>query len=196
MKGIAPMPGPQASARNLSSCGTDIRAASRVRGFLLNPRICALLLLFGAMVVVSPAQTFTILVSFNGTNGGDPVAPLIQGLDANLYGTTSIGTTSGGIGFGGTIFRTTTSGALTTLYSFCLESACTDGGGPTGLVQVADGSFYGTTLGGGLSTSSGTVFKFASDGTLTTLYSFCVQAKCADGAHPARIIHATNGSFY
>jgi uncharacterized repeat protein (TIGR03803 family) len=189
MKGIASIPGPKGCVRNFAPNGP-------LRGFLLNHRICALLLLCIAMVGVSPAQTFTPLVSFNGIDGGDPAAPLVQGLDGSLYGTTSTGTTSGGIGFGGTLFRTTTSGALTTLYSFCLQSTCADGSGPTGLVQIADGSFYGTTLGGGLSTSSGTVFKFAANSTLTTLYRFCVQSNCADGAHPARIIHATNGSFY
>jgi uncharacterized repeat protein (TIGR03803 family) len=146
---------------------------------------------------VSPAQTFTPLLSFNGTNGEDPVAPLVQGLDGNLYGTTSTGTTSGGIGFGGTLFRTTTGGALITLYSFCSQSTCPDGSGPTRLVQTADGTFYGTTVyGGGFSISAGTVFKFATDGTLTTLYRFCSQANCADGENPARLIRAAGGSFY
>lgn len=196
MKEIASIRGPQASAGVFSLKSPQVRAASSDCGFLFNHSVGALILFFGAMVLVSSAQTFTPLVSFNGIKGEDPAAPLIQGVDGNLYGTTSTGTTSGGIGFGGTIFRTTTSGALTTLYSFCIQSTCTDGSSPTGLVQVADGSFYGTTLGGGFSTSSGTFFKFAADGTLTTLYRFCFQANCADGAQPARIIHSTTGSFY
>jgi uncharacterized repeat protein (TIGR03803 family) len=198
MRGIASMIQPQRPAGKFSRLPNSrrVRIASSIREFLPYRRMCALLVLCCAIVVVSPAQTFTPLVSFNETNGADPAAPLVQGLDGNLYGTTSTGTTSGGIGFGGTIFRTTTSGTLTTLYSFCTQSTCTDGNGPTGLVQIADGTFYGTTVGGGLSASSGTVFKFAADGTLTTLYRFCVQAKCADGADPARTIHATDGSLY
>src|SRR5437868_10858826 len=156
MKGIASLSGPQDSSRNLSPTGTCVRAASRDRGIRLDHRICALLLLCCAMVVVSPAQTFTPLLSFNGTNGADPVAPLVQGLDGNLYGTTATGTTSGGIAFRGTLFKMTTSGALTTLYSFCSQSNCPDGSGPTRLVQTADGTFYGTTVyGGGFSISAG-----------------------------------------
>src|ERR1700716_3310734 len=195
MKGIASIPVPQGSAGKfypINNC-RRVRIASSIRELLPYRRMCALLVLCCAIVVVSPAQTFTPLVSFNGTNGADPAAPLVQGLDGNLYGTTSSGTTSAGVG---TIFRTTTSGALTTLYTFCTQSTCADGGSPTGLVQTTDGTFYGTTSYGGLSTSSGTVFKFAADGTLTTLYRFCAQAKCADGALPARIIHAIDGSFY
>ena len=195
MKAIASMPVPQGSAGKfypINNC-RRVRIASSIRELLPYRRMCALLVLCYAIVVVSPAQTFTPLVSFNGTNGADPAAPLVQGLDGNLYGTTSSGTTSAGVG---TIFRTTTSGALTTLYTFCTQSTCADGGSPTGLVQTTDRTFYGTTSYGGLSTSSGTVFKFAADGTLTTLYRFCAQAKCADGALPTRIIHATDGSFY
>ena len=61
---------------------------------------------------------------------------------------------------------------LTPLYSFCSLQNCADGGNPAaGLVQAADGNFYGTTLGGGLH-SLGTVFKITPSGTLTTLHSF------------------------
>src|SRR5258706_8896247 len=38
------------------------------------------------------AQTFTTLANFSGSNGSGPLfAPLIQGLDGNLYGTASAG---------------------------------------------------------------------------------------------------------
>ncbi len=74
----------------------------------------------------------------------------------------------------------------------------TDGATPvdTPLVQGTSGDFYGTTLGGGLN-GSGTVFKIAPSGTLTTLYSFCSQANCADGSLPyGGLVLGRDGNFY
>jgi uncharacterized repeat protein (TIGR03803 family) len=86
------------------------------------------------------AQTFTTLASFDGPNGLNPeYTSLIQGLDGNLYGSTTQG---GSSGFG-TIFEITPAGALATLHTF----SGTDGANPTGLVQTADGAFYGITRG-------------------------------------------------
>ena len=46
----------------------------------------------------------------------------------------------------GTVFKITPSGTLTTLYSFCSQSGCTDGEYPVAaLVQDTNGNFYGTT---------------------------------------------------
>jgi uncharacterized repeat protein (TIGR03803 family) len=43
----------------------------------------------------------------------------------------------------------------------------------------------------------GTVFQITPAGTLTTLYSFCSQPNCTDGAAPfAGLIQATDGNFY
>jgi uncharacterized repeat protein (TIGR03803 family) len=60
-----------------------------------------------------------------------------------------------------------------------------------GLIQGSDGNFYGTTA------QDGTVFKITPEGALTTLYSFCSQAKCADGYLPyAGLIEGIDGNFY
>jgi uncharacterized repeat protein (TIGR03803 family) len=65
------------------------------------------------------------------------------------------------------------------------------------LVQGRDGNFYGTTVYGGANHYDGTVFKITPDGTLTTLYSFCAQKGCTDGAGPyGGLILATDGNFY
>jgi uncharacterized repeat protein (TIGR03803 family) len=110
-----------------------------------------------------------------------------------LYGTT----VGGGAHARGTVFKITPSGTLTTLYSFCSQSGCTDGGHPlAGLVQATDGNLYGTTAGIG-DVGAGTVFKVTPGGTLTTLYSFCSQSGCTDGDDPtAGLFQATNGNFY
>jgi uncharacterized repeat protein (TIGR03803 family) len=59
----------------------------------------------------------------------------------------------------GTVFEVTPTGTLTTLYNFCKQDGCTDGLNPAaGLVQAADGNFYGTTSSGG-TYGYGTVFR-------------------------------------
>lgn len=76
----------------------------------------------------------------------------------------------------------------------------TNGETPYGtLVQGLNGNFYGTTSGrfqlGG--PPYGTVFEITAGGGLTTLYSFCSQAACADGAVPfAGLAQAINGNFF
>ena len=144
----------------------------------------------------SPAQTLTTLYSFSGgVNGAFPSGVLIQAADGNLYGTTG-----GGLGENegnGTVFRISPQGALTTLYSFCQTSGCTDGSEAAGgLVEGTDGNFYGTTNSGGTH-SAGTVYKITAQGALTTLYSFCAQTNCTDGGYPDYgTLLASSGYFY
>src|ERR1019366_2526873 len=93
---------------------------------------------------------------------------LVQAANGDFYGTTQYAGANGG----GTAFKITPRGTLTTLYSICSQTNCTAGAGPqAGLVQAADGDLYGTTVSGGTNTN-GTVFKITPTGTLTTLHSF------------------------
>lgn len=128
------------------------------------------------------------------SDGYWPVAALIQATNGDLYGTTQLG---GLYPDGtGTVFQVTTSGALTTLYDFCyLGGSCPNGEAPEkALIQATDGNLYGTTYSGG---NGGTIFQVIPGGTLTTLYSFCAQANCADGEGPdAGLVQATNGMLY
>jgi uncharacterized repeat protein (TIGR03803 family) len=96
----------------------------------LNQWRLAVCLLVGATAIAASAQTLTTLVNFYGSNGQDPrTAPLVQGADGNFYGTTSSGGDYTGCndeGFGcGSVFKTTPQGTLTTLYSFCAQTAPT-----------------------------------------------------------------------
>jgi uncharacterized repeat protein (TIGR03803 family) len=147
----------------------------------------------GTVFRVTPSGTLTTLYSFCSqsgcTDGAEPLAGLVQAIDGNLYGTTF---TDGPMG-GGTVFRITRSGTLTTLYGFCSQSGCTDGENPdASLIQATDGNLYGTTSSGGAG-GDGTVFRIAPSGGLTTLHSF----GGADGASPeAGLIQATDGNFY
>ena len=143
-----------------------------------------------------PAQTLQTLFTFDGTDGKEPVGDLVQATDGSLYGST-VQEGAGPYGSGGTIFKITPGGSLTTVYNFCSQSGCTDGSLPRGaLVQAANGNFYGITEFGGAD-DAGTVFKITPSGTLTTLYSFCSQSNCTDGENPyAGLLLANNGNLY
>ncbi len=156
-----------------------------------------------ATTIRSSAQTLNTLVNFDGANGitGDTV---IQGKDGNFYGTTYSGGANGNYG---TVFKMTPDGTLTTLYSFCSQTNCTDGSNPyAGLLQGTNGNFYGTTYYGGANCiyappyGCGTVFEITPGGRFKTLYSFCSQqidGVCADGIYPyAGLIQGTDGNFY
>jgi uncharacterized repeat protein (TIGR03803 family) len=105
--------------------------------------------------VVTGTPTFTNLVTFDGSDGQFPEnAPLVQGPDGNLYGTTNKGgitsTSCGASNSCGTVFKITPNGTLTTLYKFCSQPNCSDGFSPfAGLTLATDGDLYGTTPGGG-----------------------------------------------
>ena len=134
------------------------------------------------------AQTLTTLVSFDYTHGSDPAAPLIQGRDGNLYGTTQYGGSASNCESGypcGTVFKITPSGTMTSLHSFDYG----DGAYPVSpLVQGTDGNFYGTNQGEADSGGAGTIFKITPSGTLTVLrYSF---------SSPAGLVQGRDGNFY
>jgi uncharacterized repeat protein (TIGR03803 family) len=163
----------------------------------------AFLVLSAMTAMVLPAQTLTTLYTFSCTqngcpDGSSPEGPLVQTTNGDIYGTTAFGGANGG----GTVFKITPAGALTTIYNFCSQSGCTDGEQPdAGLVLATDGNLYGTTRLGGTGAytydGGGTVFKITANGTLTTLYNFCSQSGCTDGSSPyAGLIQASDGSLY
>lgn len=152
----------------------------------------------GTVFKVTPGGTLTAIYSFNPSagDGFDPLAGLVLGKDGNFYGTTS----GGGANSKGTVFKITPAGKETVLHSF----NGSDGEYPAApLIQASNGNFYGTTPYGGANSTQcsgmgcGTVFEITPSGTLTTLYSFCSLANCADGAQvEAPVMQASNGTFY
>jgi uncharacterized repeat protein (TIGR03803 family) len=142
---------------------------------------------FGTIFRINSNGTLTTLVSFDNIDGANSSSSLIQGSDGNFYGTTEDG---GDFTWGG-IFRISPSGEFTNLYSFTGGS---DGGSPIpGLVQAADGNYYGTTFLQGAH-GYGTVFEMTPAGVLTTRYSF---SGGSDGANPwGGLIQAADGNLY
>jgi len=141
----------------------------------------------GTVFEVTSTGTETLLFSFPA-GSSDPYTGLIEGTDGNFYGTTG----AGGANDQGTVFEITPSGTQTVLHTFAKTGS--DGKQPyAGLIQGSDGAFYGTTYFGGTN-NLGTVFKVASDGTETVLYSF---AGGSDAANPyAGLIQGRDGNFY
>lgn len=149
---------------------------------------------WGTVFKLTPSGVLSTLYSFCARpgcpDGSGPSAGLALGADGNFYGTATFGGAYGG----GTVFKITPAGAFTTLHSFHYS---VDGQEPLdALVQGSDGNFYGTTYAFGPN-NWGTVFKITPQGTLTTLYSFCVQANCADGSTPVGgLVEGSDGNFY
>ncbi|PYX30259.1 MAG: hypothetical protein DMG77_10080 [Acidobacteria bacterium] len=147
----------------------------------------------GVVYKMTSGGTITVLHNFDGypTDGSQPVGVLVQANDGNLYGTTYVG----GANNQGTVYKITTSGTYTLLYSFH-DVGGSDGINPwTGLASGTDGNLYGTAQGG--THGGGVLFKITPSGTESVLYNFCSVSGCADGFFPQTpILQHTNGKFY
>jgi len=143
----------------------------------------------GTVFQITPQGLLTSLWQFATnapTNGLAPTSALVQGRDGNFYGTTD----AGGTNQDGTIFRITTNGMLTSLWSF----NDTDGKNPDNLALGNDGNFYGTTPHGGKN-ENGTVFQFTSQGILTTLWQFGSDTN--KGTQPiGTLVQGSDGNWY
>ena len=165
----------------------------------------------GTVFRMTPDGQLTTLVRFNGTNG-EGVAPLMQASDGCLYGTAGWGGQyfNGVPGSGyGTVFKVTTNDDFTLLASF----DSTNGAGPlSGLTEVCNGVFYGTTIAGGQNhamegqgtaiNANGTLFQVTSSGNLTALFSFGPNAPITndDPTIPfnptSKLTKASDGNYY
>lgn len=130
----------------------------------------------GMIFKMTPAGVVTVLHSFDGIHGDNPVGGLVLGLDGNFYGTTE----NGGANGYGEIFKITPAGVLTVLYSF---KGTADGGYPVSpLIVGTDGFFYGTSY-------PGFAYK------MSPAAVFSVIAKIP-GTSYGPLLQARNGSFY
>lgn len=149
---------------------------------------------YGTVFKITTNGELISLAAFNGTNGGSlPNAPLCAGSDGYLYGTAQ---GVDGRGDKGSIFRVSTNGELTKLYSF----NGSDGQFvvSSGLVEGPDGAFYGMTPEGGPNFYGtpfglGTVFKITTNGVLTSLVAF----NATNGSKPfATLALGSDQNFY
>ncbi len=155
----------------------------------------------GTIFQVTPTGDTQVIHNFAGLSDGAEPTSLIQGGDGNLYGTTAVGgsglcDTDPGVADDvvigcGTIFEITLGGAFNNLYSFQNMS---DGAYPNGLIQAANGSFYGGAVTGGH--GFGVLFQIAlpaSPATPAILWAFTGNA---DGAYPYALVQGADGNLY
>jgi uncharacterized repeat protein (TIGR03803 family) len=137
---------------------------------------------------------YTVLHSFDGSDGYMPLGELTRDVQGNLYGTTELG----GASNLGTVFklRSHQSHQETVLYSFMGGA---DGAGPSsGLLRGAAGNLYGTTqIGGGTgcqyNEGCGTIYKLDAMGHETVLHAFTDL----DGTNPLdRLVTDAAGNLY
>jgi len=148
----------------------------------------------GTIFRITTNGVYTNLYSFtNAAFGFQNVQPgsLVPASDGKLYGATSYGATNNL----GMIFRITTNGIFTNLYTFTgFIAGGYDGVYPAGgLVQAGDGKLYGTTIGGGTN-GAGTIFQLTTNGVFSKFYSFTGGN---DGYGPnGNLIKAADGNLY
>jgi uncharacterized repeat protein (TIGR03803 family) len=121
---------------------------------------CQLGLGCGTVFKVTREGTETVLHSFlGGHDGSYPVAGLAVDGHDNIYGTASLGGSTGCDGLGcGIVFKLAASGAETILYSFADNG---DGAFPSAGLLLKNGILYGTAYGSGrpsCTSGCGTVF--------------------------------------
>ena len=138
-----------------------------------------------------------VIHSFSGTDGGGPMAGLLD-VDGTLYGTTGGG---GDLGAGTVFSLNLASGSENVLYSFSFR----DGAYPQSNLIDINGILYGTTTAGGGGYSNecrgcGIVFSLnPTTGAESVLYSFCTKVvgpHCRDGWEPIGGVVDVKGALY
>ena len=152
---------------------------------------------YGTVFKISPDRKVTVLYSFAGPpDAANPAGPLLRDKSGNLYGTT----VWGGASNQGAVFKLTSTGDETVLYSFAGYTA--DGSNPEGgVISDSDGNLFGTTEGGGDGAGCGgyiygcgIIFEIDAAGHETILHTFNGEG---DGAIPwAGLIRDAAGHFY
>jgi uncharacterized repeat protein (TIGR03803 family) len=154
----------------------------------------------GAIYRISlSGSNFEVVHQFSGTDGENPQGQLMVGGDGALYGTTVVGGAAGK----GAIYKITTAGSFTLLYSFPSLSAFNSAGNAfnatgaypkAGLLLAADGNYYGTAWKGGTE-GYGTLFRMTPAGDVAVLHAFA--GAIAGGALPqSTVVQDVAGNFY
>ncbi len=110
---------------------------------------------------------------------------LALGSDSNIYGWTFWDT--GNTSAGGSVFKLTTAGSVSTVYHFG-DYLQPTGAIPVSMSLAADGNFYGFTTEGG-AYNFGVLFKLTPGGQESAIYAFSVGT-------PSSVVVGSDGNFY
>lgn len=145
--------------------------------------VLAALMFVAATAIPVRAQTESLIYQFQATpDGANPKAGVVL-KGKTLYGTTWEGGAygSGDTGFG-TVFKVTTAGKETVLYSFAGVGK-DDAAQPMGSVVIDKaGNLYGTSFNGGVKYNAGTVWMVTKKGQASIVHTFLGSND--DGMYP------------
>jgi uncharacterized repeat protein (TIGR03803 family) len=144
----------------------------------------------GIVFKLASDGTETVLHTFtDGSDGGIPLAGLVEDAKGNLYGTTYSGgdpTCNCGV-----VFEVNAAGEESVLHTF---KGGDDGATPyDGLILDKHGNLYGTTTEGGGACNCGMAFELTPKGKLSVLHAF---AGGTDGSFPSAGLFLEKGNLY
>jgi uncharacterized repeat protein (TIGR03803 family) len=127
--------------------------------------------------------------------GFDPTLSPVQLTNGNFYGVTWWAGT-GSSGNGGTVWKATSTGIVTALHTFQINSSGKFPAGENPVIAFAvgkDGNLYGATEQGG-SANQGIMYRLTPTGSFKVLHNFCSETGCTDQGGP--FILGQDGNFY
>ncbi len=130
---------------------------------------------------------FSVLHTFDVSDGAGAPMGLTLARDGNFYGTTSYG----GAYSDGVLFSLSPAGTFTLLHDFTGKA---DGGNPiVPPTQGSDGNLYGVTYGSTFNSEESVLYKFTPSGQFSTIFTFDAE----HGFAPyTPIVQSTNGNLY
>ena len=145
----------------------------------------------GTAFQLTPAGALTTVWNFdNGTDGGVPWYPLLQGLDGSFYGVSNTQYS----GDYGAFVKLVPTATPPYKESVLIDFNYTDGNDPNLPTQGTDGNFYGSTFSGGTK-GLGVLFKSTAAGVETVLHNFTGYS--TDGSYPiGALVQGNDGAYY
>jgi uncharacterized repeat protein (TIGR03803 family) len=160
----------------------------------------------GTLFKMTPNGKFTIIHTFDGTDGMNPQGGLVRDAKGNFYGAAFFGgirsCTTTGNGHDepgcGTIFKIDVNGKYTVLHTFTGHK---DGAGPQGLIIDSEGNLYGIAQNGGNHGGNGhlyglgTIFKVDKSGKFSVLFTFTPNITGSVG-YANLLVRDSKGNLY